>query len=175
MLQQRLHFRQYARAIGRASPPPLVTLLFFNPCILVECIRHELLKGGEEQRVVSHSPVAGWTQAMRLIFSISVFSGRSARRSAPLRTAVAAVSKSDPSQGPTIRNPDRGRPRRHRGQCAAKAIPTKIIPTSAICTDSAAGITEAKTGDTCNVIAAIAGIARNSYLGWFCDAAVTVF
>src|SRR6266566_4844219 len=47
---------QYARAIGSASPPPLVTLLFFKPCILVECIRHELLKGGEELRVVSHLP-----------------------------------------------------------------------------------------------------------------------
>ena len=54
MLQQRLHFRQYARAIGSASPPPLVAPL--KPCTLFECIRHELLKGGEELRVVSSLP-----------------------------------------------------------------------------------------------------------------------
>jgi len=34
----------------------LVTLFFFKACTLVECIRHELLKGGEELRVVSHLP-----------------------------------------------------------------------------------------------------------------------
>src|SRR5262245_17925549 len=38
-------------------------------------------------------------------------------RSAPLRTEVAAVSTSDPSQGSTIRSRDRGRPRHRRGQC----------------------------------------------------------
>ena len=31
MLQQRLHFLQYARAIGSASPPPLVAPLFLKP------------------------------------------------------------------------------------------------------------------------------------------------
>ena len=56
MLQQRSHFRQYVRAIGSASPPPLVAPLFLKPCILFECIRHELLKGGEELRVVSYLP-----------------------------------------------------------------------------------------------------------------------
>ena len=56
MLQQRLHFLQYARAIGSASPPPLVAPLFLKPCILFECIRHEFLKGGEELRVVSSLP-----------------------------------------------------------------------------------------------------------------------
>jgi hypothetical protein len=44
--------------IGSASPP-LVTLSFFKPCTLVECIRHELLEGGEELRVVSHLPRDG--------------------------------------------------------------------------------------------------------------------
>ena len=56
MLQQRSHFRQYAGAIGSASPPTLVAPLYLKTCILFECIRHELLKGGEELRVVSHLP-----------------------------------------------------------------------------------------------------------------------
>ena len=37
----------------------MATLFVFKPCILVECIRHELLKGGEGLRVVSHLP-RGW-------------------------------------------------------------------------------------------------------------------
>src|SRR5947199_6702556 len=55
-MQQRLRFCQDTGAIGSASPPPLVTPLFLKPCILFECLRHELLKGGEELRVVSHLP-----------------------------------------------------------------------------------------------------------------------
>src|SRR4029077_7977108 len=55
-MQQRLHFFQYTRAIGSASPRPWVTPLFLKPCILFECIRHELLKGGKELRVVSLLP-----------------------------------------------------------------------------------------------------------------------
>src|SRR5512144_794052 len=55
-MQQRFSFAQYARAFGSGPSPTLVTLLFFKPCIFVECIRHELLKGRKELHVVSQLP-----------------------------------------------------------------------------------------------------------------------
>jgi hypothetical protein len=54
MLQQRSHFCQHARTIRNVSAPGLVGLFFSHPRILIECIRHQLLKCGEEVCVVRH-------------------------------------------------------------------------------------------------------------------------